>query len=761
VANAPNPSGPFFSAGQPIADEKDDRLGHWPLVQELANAIRHRSPSNGFVVGIEGEWGSGKSSITNLLERTLTSGLSLRTAVVRFSPWIVGTRSQLLGELFAELIRAAASLGPPPDIEWRSIDRIRRWWHLRKLTSAQRAWFDMFGGLAERLGQLGAVGLSLGVVEPVTGAAALAGVVGQQLRASRKVMSLHEMKTAIDAALVKLAGRLVVIIDDIDRLEPAEAVEVLRLVRSVADFSNTTYVLCYDREVLAAAVSSQLAVPDGADFIQKIVQLPFRVPRPEPFRLRHWFESRLGEDFSKQVQEVQLAEDREGMDRLSNAIDRYGGRYLRTARDVQLVLNSLALHAPALSDEYDFTDLVWISLVRHGNFKLFEWIEDYLPKVAALANGATLPEPERIEAARKLTELLAAEGLDVRRETYDLPTYLPGLDTDFLPQQQESKLVVFHNVTRHDLAGFIKKRRLGSPDHYRAYFAFWHPEGSVSEREVDQFLTLLDTDSSTAKKEFGAASIVILPGKVLRAERLLDQILTAGSLSEKQLSSLVESVVDGLDQAARALPSASSLWGASIWRRGEEVLRLVKQRLNASAARALLIDAFTTGRALGFLVNVLRHETFAHGLYGDQRRPEREWLLTETEFDEVAKVVRNRLDRVAPGDLLETPELLSLLFGWKQIGGGEQARAKVSAIVENDSQFLRFLSVCRGWTSKTSRRRGNEVLRPLRRHELANFLDIDEALKRLKRISDDAGASEDDQVLAKSLIAAFEQGEKG
>lgn len=752
--------GPFFSAGSPIADENEDRLEHWPLVQELAKAIFGRSPKKGFVVGIEGEWGSGKSSLANLLENALASGKFPRTAVVRFSPWVVGTRSQLLGELFAELIRAAASLGPPPEIRCRPIHRVRRWWRLRTLSSSQREWFEVFGGLAERLGQLGAVGLSLGVVDPLTGAAALAGVVGQQLKSSHKAMSLLEMKTAIDNALLSLSGRLVVIIDDIDRLEPAEAIEVLRLVRSVADFSNTTYVLCYDKNILAAAVKSQLNVSDGAEFLQKIVQLPFRVPQPEPFRLRHWFESRLGDEFSKQVQSVLLAEDREGMDRLSNAIDRYGGRYLRTPRDVVLVLNSLALHAPALGDNYDFTDLVWISLVRHGHLQLFEWVEDYLPKVAALANGATLQESERVDSAKKLTEILVAQGLDVRREMYDLPQYLPGLDTDFLPATKETKLEVFNHVTRPDLNAFIKKRRLGSPDHYRAYFAFWHPEGSVSEKEISQFLKLLADDPQDARREFATASNTFLPGKVLRAERLLDQILAAGALSDKQLISLVESVADGLDQAARAAPSHSSLWGASIWRRGEEVMRLAKQKLKAGTARAILVDAFAAGRALGFLINTLRHETFAHGIYGDQRRPENEWLLTGDEFDEVATIMRRRLDNASPVDLLETPELLSLLFGWKQIGGGEQAKAKVSVIVENDEQFLRFLSVCRGWSSRSSRRRGNEVLRPLRRHEIENFLDIDQATKRLAGIVRNANTSEEDRLLAESLIVAFEQGAK-
>ncbi|MBF4211837.1 pilA-like protein, partial [Pseudomonas donghuensis] len=80
-----------------------------------------------------------------------------------------------------------------------------------------------------------------------------------------------------------------VVIDDLDRLEPAQAVEVLRMVRSVADFSRFRYVMCYDRDVLAHAVETALQVQNGALYLQKIIPLSFSLPRPENFALRSEF----------------------------------------------------------------------------------------------------------------------------------------------------------------------------------------------------------------------------------------------------------------------------------------------------------------------------------------------------------------------------------------------------------------------------------------------------------------------------------------
>lgn len=59
-------------------------------------------------------------------------------------------------------------------------------------------------------------------------------------------------------------------LDDLDRLEPAQAVEVIRLVKSVADFPRFRYLLCYDKAVLSEAIRQGLGVTDGSLYLQKL-----------------------------------------------------------------------------------------------------------------------------------------------------------------------------------------------------------------------------------------------------------------------------------------------------------------------------------------------------------------------------------------------------------------------------------------------------------------------------------------------------------
>ena len=67
---------------------------------------------------------------------------------------------------------------------------------------------------------------------------------------------------------------------------------MLRLIRAVADFPDVIYVLSYDPHVVASVLKKAVQVDDGAAFLEKIVQINIRVPRPEAFDLRSWSQSR-------------------------------------------------------------------------------------------------------------------------------------------------------------------------------------------------------------------------------------------------------------------------------------------------------------------------------------------------------------------------------------------------------------------------------------------------------------------------------------
>ena len=81
---------------------------------------------------------------------------------------------------------------------------------------------------------------------------------------------------------------------------------MLRLIRAVADFPNVIYVLSYDTEVVAKTLQKAVQVDDGLAYLEKIIQVSFRVPRPEAFDLRRWFQDEVRALFANQL--AQLAD---------------------------------------------------------------------------------------------------------------------------------------------------------------------------------------------------------------------------------------------------------------------------------------------------------------------------------------------------------------------------------------------------------------------------------------------------------------------
>ena len=80
--------------------------------------------------------------------------------------------------------------------------------------------------------------------------------------------------------------RILVTIDDLDRCEPEKAVEVLQAVNQLLDFDVFVVCLGIDARIITAAVEAHYkqllgeAGASGYEYLDKIVQIPFRIPEP-------------------------------------------------------------------------------------------------------------------------------------------------------------------------------------------------------------------------------------------------------------------------------------------------------------------------------------------------------------------------------------------------------------------------------------------------------------------------------------------------
>src|SRR5271168_1006253 len=90
---------------RPIQSKAEDKLERGRFIERLAGALVNfeTKKSTGVVVGITGSWGSGKSSLLNLLKEYIEDEYP-DALVVRFDPWLVSGRNDLIAEFLGELI---------------------------------------------------------------------------------------------------------------------------------------------------------------------------------------------------------------------------------------------------------------------------------------------------------------------------------------------------------------------------------------------------------------------------------------------------------------------------------------------------------------------------------------------------------------------------------------------------------------------------------------------------------------------------------
>jgi predicted KAP-like P-loop ATPase len=234
-----------LAGDRPIESPDQDTIGRARFAQQIRQEIETAPRDEGLVLAVTGKWGSGKTSVINLALHPIEGQQGF--CVVRFNPWLFSGTPQLVEHFFTEL---------------RS-----------QLKSSENPGLKDVGAAMERYGELID---PLRFIPAVGKASALSRFIGGILKGQADV-GAEGQRTEINRLLADHDELLVIVVDDIDRLRDDEVADVMRLVRLVADFPNTVYVLAFDVDRVAEAISGDHA-KDGHEYIEKIVQVAHEVP---------------------------------------------------------------------------------------------------------------------------------------------------------------------------------------------------------------------------------------------------------------------------------------------------------------------------------------------------------------------------------------------------------------------------------------------------------------------------------------------------
>ena len=258
-----------YLARQDRAIEKAeaDALDRGPFIASLIKALVHTERSaegeitrcaTGFVIGLTGEWGLGKSSVLNLLGAELKQLDSV--VVATLNPWLFKGRDELVQAYFSSLREA---LGRSTSEKAREVQlQLERYKASIELTGTTvAAVIDAFGsgGAATTFWEKCAIKGLKALIKP-------------------KDLSANQERKALEAKLAKANVPVVVLIDELDRVEDDEVRAVAQLVKAVGDIRGISYLVAYDPDRVAQALGrgSDLAERrrTGESYLEKIIQFP-------------------------------------------------------------------------------------------------------------------------------------------------------------------------------------------------------------------------------------------------------------------------------------------------------------------------------------------------------------------------------------------------------------------------------------------------------------------------------------------------------
>jgi predicted KAP-like P-loop ATPase len=335
------PTGPVRSVSidsdAPVKDAAQDRFDRAPFAFRIADTLISRTDSASLVLAIYGVWGDGKTSVLHFIRQRLKDASSV--VCVDFNPWRMTGEDDLLKSFFSTLAEA--------------LDK--------KLNSTT----EKIGGLLKKYS------FALKPI-PIPGLDKF----DEILKGAGEVMSdvtLDDLRKRISDILRASNTHVVVMIDDIDRLENKEIQALFRLVKLTGDFDNVAYVLAFDDTMVAAALGDRFSSSEGKseiagrNFLEKIVQVGLHLPPTGKEEL-------LGYAF-KQVMDamemsgIQLPDDAAmefGMNFRSGIAPR-----LQTPRMAKRYGNALQFSLGLLSGEVRYIDLMLLEAIRTFVPKLY------------------------------------------------------------------------------------------------------------------------------------------------------------------------------------------------------------------------------------------------------------------------------------------------------------------------------------------------------------------------------------------------------
>lgn len=419
------------------------------ISEQLFTRIKNTNNSKAFAIGVTGVWGSGKSVFLDFIKTHLES--SQNWIVIDFNPWRNESPQGIVKDFFAQL---TDELTP----------------YSEEISNQLSTYFKSLVQLEKSV---------------------LKDLVEFSSTIFSDSNSLKTKYEAIDSSIKKLDKKLIIFIDDIDRLDSSEVFEVLKIVRNTAGFGNTFFILAYDKNYVNHFVSARNG-NNGASYLEKIVQYEIVLPPIDPNIIR----SELTEKLVSKI-------DKNQADKLRAVLsyDSYNlMKFICNLRDVIRFSNNFY---------FNYTSVTVLDSIVMEEFFLLELIKyKYFNDYENIYNNRSLYFSDSV---LDLGEQVHANALILKPDA-DLPT---GNYTNLNVEVVTLLKLLFSLERRNDVSfDIIEYNSIRRKSNFYKYFTYQVFSNDISFTEIEKILINSPTEDQI-EKSFGHLAIRQDPVKII------------------------------------------------------------------------------------------------------------------------------------------------------------------------------------------------------------------------------------------------------
>ncbi|MEC5422908.1 P-loop NTPase fold protein [Virgibacillus sp. C22-A2] len=521
-----------------VVNEKDvdyDLFERHSVISLLYNTIKQSNPNEGFVISLEGEWGSGKTTIINNTKKLLNQ-YDEEIVLIDFDPWAFSNQESLLLGLFDEIIRKSG-------LNYSLISTNQM---------AQTFSTNIFGNGKANI-----------------------------IKSFFKQKDSNEViKNKINDYLNHSGKKFVFFIDNIDRAESKNILLLFKLVATVFNFERVIYVLSFDSERVKEVFEKNHDI--DFSYLKKVIQMQIRVPKLD----REIFNNVLAKSFINLLSGY--GANNEEINNYKSVVNSICNQ-TTDMRDFKRFINSI-LNRPITYLKYlDKRDLMAIEYIHLNNPALYEKINQnrifFISHDKRFDKGtySTIFNNKEINSKGKefFDKLFEGEVNEQYKEI--LKEIFPYVKKYCDNQSLEYDGIIVNDD--HQYKDIGKNRRVCSGKYFDLYFTYSSNEFVAIGEMVEKIISTL-YESYEFSEKLKAFNSLIEPMHFSYQKELLERLqLYTDSLDSNSAFDLALILFNNIDK----FDDSPGFFSLSTQSRGEIILWELLQRIDDKSYEEFLI----------------------------------------------------------------------------------------------------------------------------------------------------------------------------